>query len=212
MRLKHLKLSNFISLLPSIYPSFPPSYNISRDNNSDSVDFVGDTLFIKCVLIISVFSQSSGWAVWRKGGWISQSFYCILFLCMGERPCGELQQSAVTSHWYWACGRLSQCELMYQDGILSWLVWFKMELQQRRQVNCGLFGDFWNSRYSYWDHEALEWEVRSGMTETVWKLLVSQYFSMWLRNYNAKIVMPNANHTYMVLRLGLGDSSSSQHR
>lgn len=30
---------------------------------------------------------------------------------------------------------------MYQDGILSWLVWFKMEAQQRRQVNCGPFGD-----------------------------------------------------------------------
>lgn len=31
---------------------------------------------------------------------------------------------------------------MYQDGILSCLVWFKMEVQQRRQVNCGLFGHF----------------------------------------------------------------------
>ncbi len=27
---------------------------------------------------------------------------------------------------------------MYQDGILSWLVWFKMEVQQRRQVNRSL--------------------------------------------------------------------------
>lgn len=30
---------------------------------------------------------------------------------------------------------------MYRDGILSWLVWFKMEAQQRGQLNCGLAGD-----------------------------------------------------------------------
>lgn len=30
---------------------------------------------------------------------------------------------------------------MYRDGILSWLVWFKMEAQQRGQLNCGLVGD-----------------------------------------------------------------------
>lgn len=31
---------------------------------------------------------------------------------------------------------------MYQDGIRSWLVWFKAEAQQRRQVSCGLFDEF----------------------------------------------------------------------
>lgn len=76
-------------------------------------------------------------------GWILTAILLYFFSSVWEtRPCGQLQQSAVMSHWYGACRRLTQRELMYQDGILSCLVWFKMEVQQRRQVNCGLFGDF----------------------------------------------------------------------
>lgn len=136
--LKHRRLSNFISstLLPSIHPSFPPSYYLLSDNITD---WVGNKHFalknrvklIYCASWLCVCSHSV--TVHRMDG-----SCCTLFLCMG--PCGQLQQSAVMSHWYRASRRLSQWELMYQDGILSWLVWFKMEVQQRGQVNCGLFG------------------------------------------------------------------------
>lgn len=31
---------------------------------------------------------------------------------------------------------------MHQDGILSWLVWFKMEKQRQGQLNADLYGHF----------------------------------------------------------------------